>query len=247
LVDRSGNVGQQLRSSHSGPFLIALTESWKEDCKCYRSFSESDLKRIEKTASCAISIHPSFLTIRAVRDATDHYLLTYETHSRSSRPEWRKIQVKVNRRGVAVSARTGVMIAPLTTEEKKREQIVDALASSMDLPGLLLDWPRAARTSGGQSLTLSLRLRSDASHPGVWSGGGMDFTVAAGVLKGTQLLQCFAEDIHSQLSDKTALELDEVGLAWSHQMAAPQDATAVRVVVRDNKNGRIGSITQGLP
>jgi len=75
----------------------------------------------------------------------------------------------------------------------------------------------------------------------------MDFTVAAGVLKGTQLLQCFAEDIHSQLSDKTALELDEVGLAWSHQMAAPQDATAVRVVVRDNKNGRIGSITQGLP
>src|SRR6516164_1564312 len=63
LVDRSGNVGQQLRSSHSGPFLIALTESWKEECKCYRSFSESDLKRVEKTASCAISIHSSFLTI----------------------------------------------------------------------------------------------------------------------------------------------------------------------------------------
>src|SRR5215469_9586133 len=55
---------QQLRPSHSGPFLIALTESWKEDCKCYRSFSESDLKRIENTASCAISIDPSFLTIR---------------------------------------------------------------------------------------------------------------------------------------------------------------------------------------
>jgi hypothetical protein len=30
----------------------------------YGSFSESDLKTIEETASCAISIHSSFLTIR---------------------------------------------------------------------------------------------------------------------------------------------------------------------------------------
>jgi hypothetical protein len=45
-----------------------LTESWKEDCKCYGSFSESDLKRIEETTSCAISIHSSFLTIRGTID-----------------------------------------------------------------------------------------------------------------------------------------------------------------------------------
>ena len=64
MVDRSGNVGQQLRPNHFGPFLIALTESWKKDCKCYGSFSQSDLKRIEETASCAISIDSSFLTIR---------------------------------------------------------------------------------------------------------------------------------------------------------------------------------------
>ena len=41
-----------------------MTESWKEDCKCYRRLSESDWKRIDETASCAISIHSSFLTIR---------------------------------------------------------------------------------------------------------------------------------------------------------------------------------------
>jgi hypothetical protein len=64
LVNRSGNVGQQLRPNHFGPFLIVLTELWKEDCKCYGSFSQSDLKRIEETASCAISIDSSFLTIR---------------------------------------------------------------------------------------------------------------------------------------------------------------------------------------
>ena len=40
-----GNVGQQVRPNHFGPFLVALTESWKEDCKCYGTLSESDLKR----------------------------------------------------------------------------------------------------------------------------------------------------------------------------------------------------------
>jgi transcriptional regulator NrdR family protein len=51
-----------------------LTESWKEDCKCYGSFSESDLKRIEETASCAISIHSSFLTIRVPAPRLRHEL-----------------------------------------------------------------------------------------------------------------------------------------------------------------------------
>ena len=36
-----GNVGQQLRPNHFGPFLIALTESWKEDCKCYGSLMDN--------------------------------------------------------------------------------------------------------------------------------------------------------------------------------------------------------------
>ena len=63
LVDRSGSVGQQLHPNHFGRFLIALTESRKEDCKCYESFSECDLKRIEETASCTVSIHSSSLTI----------------------------------------------------------------------------------------------------------------------------------------------------------------------------------------
>jgi hypothetical protein len=70
-----------LRPNHFGPFLIALTESWKEDCKCYGSFSESDLKRIEVTACCAISIHSSFLTMRGraaeIRSTTESKIQSF--------------------------------------------------------------------------------------------------------------------------------------------------------------------------
>ena len=37
--------------------------------KCYWSFGESDLKSIEETATCAISIHSSSLTIREAMKA----------------------------------------------------------------------------------------------------------------------------------------------------------------------------------
>ncbi|MDR3748756.1 MAG: hypothetical protein P4M04_11460 [Acidobacteriota bacterium] len=89
---------------------------------------------------CTNSLDPRSCVQKALEDATDHYLLSYETHSRSSQPEWRQIRVKVNRPGVTVSARSGVMIAPsLTTEERKREQIAAALVSPVDLPGLSLE------------------------------------------------------------------------------------------------------------
>ena len=73
---------------------------------------------------CGGSMSPPSCVQKALEDASDHYLLSYESHSRSSQPEWRQIRVKVSRPDVTVSARSGVLIAPiLRTEEEKHEQI----------------------------------------------------------------------------------------------------------------------------
>jgi len=186
---------------------------------------------------------------KALEDATDHYLLSYETHSRASQPEWRQIRVKVNRPGVTVFARSGVMIAPiLRTEEKKREQIAAALASPVDLPGLRLELQPVPPHQPGQELILSLLMRSDANHPGVWNTDGMDFTVAGVVLSGSDVVQRFGEDVHGALPRKTISDLDTSGLTWTRKIAAaPHDPAVVRLVVRDNATGRIGSVTRSLP
>jgi len=196
---------------------------------------------------CNNSLEPQSCVQKAMEDATDHYLLSYETHSRSSQPEWRQIQVKVNRPGVTVSARSGVMIAPnLRTEEKKREQIAAALASPVDIPGLWLELQPIPPRQPGQELILSLRMRSDAEHPGVWNSDGMDFTVAGVVFSKSDVMQRFGEDVHGPLPRKTLIDLDTSGLTWTHKIAA-SNAVAVRLVVRDNATGRIGSITRSLP
>jgi VWFA-related protein len=197
---------------------------------------------------CNNSLEPQSCVQKALEDATDHYLLSYETHSRASQPEWREIRVKVNRPGVTVFARSGVRIAPnLRTEEKKREQIAAALASPVDLPGLRLELQPVPPHQPGQELILSLLMRSDANHPGVWNTGGMDFTVAGVVLSGSDVVQRFGEDVHGPLPRKTISDLDTSGLTWTRKIAAPHDPAVVRLVVRDNATGRIGSVTRSLP
>src|SRR5271157_4607682 len=196
---------------------------------------------------CSDSLEPQSCVQKALEDATDHYLLSYETHSRSTQPEWRQIRVKVDRPGVTVSARSAVMIAPnLSNEEKKRKQIAAALASPVDIPGLWLELQPIPPRQPGQELILSLRMRSDAEHPGVWNSDGMDFTVAGVVFSKSDVMQRFGEDVHGPLPRKTLIDLDTSGLTWTHKIAA-SNAVAVRLVVRDNSTGRIGSITRSLP
>jgi VWFA-related protein len=196
---------------------------------------------------CNNSLQPQTCLQRALDDATDYYLLSYETHSRSSQPEWRRIKVNVDRPGVAVSARSGVMFTPtLNTEEQKRDQLAAALASLVDFPGLRLELQPFATRLQGQELILSLLLRSDAKHPGVWNLEGIDFTVAGVLVSGSEVVERFGEDVHGPLPRKTISDLDASGLIWNHKIAASNDPTVVRLVVRDNATGRIGSITRSV-
>jgi len=184
---------------------------------------------------------------KALESATEPYVLTYETHSRSKRPEWRKISVKIDQPGLRVSARSGVLISPgLTGASKKREQIAYGLASPVDLPGLRIDLQSLPAHVAEKPLTLALLLRSDAQHPGVWEAQAVDFTVVGIVLRGLKVVEYFGEDVHGSLDRTTMSQLEAGGLKWTHNIRVPNNATALRVVVRDNTTGRIGSRTEAL-
>ena len=57
------------------------------------------------------------------------------------------------------------------------ERIAVTLASLADLPGSKLELLTFPSDQPGQCSMLSLLLRSDVDHPGVWSPGAIDFTV----------------------------------------------------------------------
>ena len=184
----------------------------------------------------------------AEQDAREFYLLTYATHSRQRRPEWRTIHVTVQHPGVKVFARTGVLIGthPDPAQEK-RKQIQAALLSPVEFATLHVDALLPDQDKPGREITVSLVMRADAQRPPVWSDSGVNFTVAGVVLQGMRVVQRFGEDVQGPLPLSTKRELERDGLAWSKRITLLSSPGTLRLVVRDNNTGRLGSVTKTLP
>ena len=184
----------------------------------------------------------------AEQDAREFYLLTYATHSRQRRSEWRTIHVTVQRPEVKVFARTGVLIEthPDPTQEKRR-QIQAALLSPVEFSALRVDALLPDLDRPGATISVSLVMRADAQRPPVWSDSGVNFTVAGVVLQGMRVMQRFGEDVQGLLPLSTKRELERDGLAWSKRISLLSRPGTLRLVVRDNNTGRLGSVTKTLP
>ena len=197
---------------------------------------------------CNSSLQAEACVRSAEQDAREFYLLTYATHSRQRRPEWRTIHVTVQRPEVKVFARTGVLIEthPDPAQEK-REQIQAALLSPVEFSALRVDALLPGQDKPGRAITVSVVMRADAQRPPVWSDGGVNFTVAGVVLQGIRVVQRFGEDVQGLLPLATERELERDGLAWSRRISLLSSPSTLRLVVRDNNTGRLGSVTKPLP
>jgi hypothetical protein len=184
----------------------------------------------------------------AEQDAREFYLLTYATHSRQRRPEWRTIHVTVQRPEVKVFARTGVLIEthPDPTQGKQK-QIQAALMSPVEFAALRVDALLPDQDKPGREITVSLVMRADAQRPPLWNDSGVNFTVAGVVLQGMRVVQRFGEDVQGLLPLSTERELERDGLAWSRRISLLSSPSTLRLVVRDNNTGRLGSVTKTLP
>jgi len=184
----------------------------------------------------------------AEQDAREFYLLTYATHSRQRRPEWRTIHVTVQRPEVKVFARTGVLIETHPDPAQgKQKQIQAALMSPVEFAALRVDALLPDQDKPGREITVSLVMRADAQRPPLWNDSGVNFTVAGVVLQGMRVVQRFGEDVQGLLPLSTERELERDGLAWSRRISLLSSPSTLRLVVRDNNTGRLGSVTKTLP
>lgn len=197
---------------------------------------------------CNSSLQAEACVRSAEQDAREFYLLTYATHSRQRRPEWRTIQVTVQRPEVKVFARTGVLIETHPDPAQgKQKQIQAALMSPVEFAALRVDALLPDQDKPGREITVSLVMRADAQRPPLWNDSGVNFTVAGVVLQGMRVVQRFGEDVQGPLPLSTERELERDGLAWSRRISLLSSPSTLRLVVRDNNTGRLGSVTKTLP
>lgn len=192
---------------------------------------------------------------QASDDASDYYVLGYYLEKKVASEGWRKLKVKVDRPGAHILTRSGFFVsrAALNPEMGRKYDIQSALQSPLDSTSLPLgirwlgfdpkpgaDKKRKLRFAVAVPAQTITVVASDDTHFSV------DLVLAARGPDGKA-----AGDVQETINGTNikAADVDKARQSpFLHQgtMELPPGEYNVRVVLRDNKNGNIGSLSAPL-
>ena len=191
----------------------------------------------------------------ASADSSAYYLLGYYIKRGEGKPGWRKLTVKVKRPGVQVRARSGYFFtrdAQLPDEQRKQE-ITAALVSPFESTALpmLIRWTgqSAADQAGKADRVVDFLLYLDPRTITVDEADGnqmsLDF-VAVATTPELKNAATISQDFRAHLKPDSLARLRSTGITYHNQLKLPAGEYSVKFVVRDNLDGRVGSVTAPL-
>ncbi len=186
---------------------------------------------------------------RAVDDASSYYLLGYYLDTHNNKPGWRKLQVKVHRKDVEVRARSGFLVTNATVNPAvtQKADLGFALSSPFDSTGIPLTIKFQGTQADGDKKKVAfamhlpftgITIETDRNHYDV------DFAVQA--MKDGEPKGNVAQEARGDVPAANLEKLKADGIFYANALELPAGNYQVRFVVRDNLNGRIGSVTAPL-
>ncbi len=184
---------------------------------------------------------------RVVDDSADTYILGYYPDHNKWNGEFREINVKVNRPGVEVHSRKGYYAVADTASvpEIAAEKLTDAMKSPLESTELGFDVQAdGVIVSGARQIKVKITLDANQlrfqQQGEQWSDTLSEtwaefnsFGQQVGEISKTIELSHNADDYKKLLHD---------GFTYSKTLALAKDAAEVRLVLRDEGNGTIGSV-----
>jgi len=185
---------------------------------------------------------------QAQKDAQDYYLISYALDQSDTKPGWRKLKVKVRQDGINLRARQGFYMTAATNDPDKtrNEDMNEALDSPLDFTGM----PLHAVIVGTKDLGNGKRRITYRVFvpPGVMtvdeSDGNMVKIEAAYSVHDHRGNTMDRNGTSSSMKIKPAFlaQFRARDLAMENSISLPPGEFTLRFVVRDNINGRIGSV-----
>ena len=180
----------------------------------------------------------------AVKDSDLTYVLGYYPANQNWDDKFRKINVKVKRRGLEVRHRSGYFaIQPVTPDSATRQKaILEALESPLEATSL----PIAVTVEPAPNGRLTLAIQLDRSAPslvkenGLWVGA-IDVAVSQTLPSGANAKEADVT-VPFSLSDDARDRLLKDGFRLTRTIQLNPDAHQVRVVARDVTTGTTGSV-----
>jgi len=192
---------------------------------------------------------------RVLDDASDdssrYYILSYYLDRSRAKPGWHKLKVMVHHEGSNVRARTGFFV-PKPSEEgspsARQQDENTALTSPFEYTSLPvnLKWKDAAKQGDKRRVHFEVYVPPSSELVG-GDRNALDLDVIATAFDGSRNIEGqSSKAIKSQLKPQALEQVQKFGVTYISDLDVKPGDYVVRLVVRDNLSGRMGSITAPL-
>jgi len=191
----------------------------------------------------------------AADDASSYYLATYYLNTRNNNSGWREIKVKVDKPGTEVRARAGFFVTRATMDPDltRKSDLAYALRSPIDGTGLPLSVKWLGTSGNGAKKKTEFVIHLPPGSVSMEGGNGgnhlnLDYAAAAYVNDGKNGRAALTVDktLTTSIPGAQLASLRSNGIDIKNALELGPGQYIVRVVIRDNLTGKIGSVTAPL-
>ena len=190
----------------------------------------------------------------AVEDSSTYYMLGYYLDRSDTKPGWQRLKVELKREHGEVRARSGFFVTNSTSDpdSSRANDISSALQSPLDFTSIPLSarWNNieASQQQGRKHANYELRLPADASLINKSDNNHIvvDFVALARTPEGKQVDQPTGKKIDTHLTSQNLSAVQQNGVIYRGFLELSPGQYTVRFVVRDDLNGRTGSVEAPL-
>lgn len=188
----------------------------------------------------------------AVRDGDDYYTLSYSPTNRNDQAApYRRIEVKIDRPGLAAATRNGYYTQAAATappagnsdRESLRNRIAfdlgSAANSSIVYTGLAVSAHASPAPASPDTLAVDVKARDMELRPLPGGSSQAEVTLMVAVFKGGKMIAHQVQELTAQVAAGAPAGKKAEFLI---RPAIPAGATRVRIIVRDAANGRLGTV-----
>lgn len=177
----------------------------------------------------------------ALDDARDYYMLGFYADP-NTKPGWHKLQAKVDA-DASVRSRTGFIYSKLSPDQIRTEDM------HLQLTSYLMDsaipfsgrWDPKERKGDRQEISFQMNIRPEAALVSP-NSPHLDIEIAAVArARDGSVAGQFLQKIDRQLAPQAISTIQSGGIDYRNSMALTAGRYLVRIVVRDNATGRMGS------
>jgi VWFA-related protein len=190
---------------------------------------------------------------RAADDASSYYLLGYYLDNSDNKAGWRTLKVKIDKTGLDIRNRQGFFVTNATVHREitRNTDIANALASPLEGTGIPITMKWLGVSGDGEKKKAEFAVHLPPGGVTLTADNRVNFeyvvTAYAEKAKKNDVPRKFGQMFASSLPDTQMATLRTSGVLFKGALLdVPPGEYAVRLVVRDNISGKVGSVTAPL-